>query len=58
MTRAREGLVIWVPEGDTNDPTRDVAAMNNTAEYLIRCGVGPLAVNEEAHDAASTSTKG
>jgi hypothetical protein len=57
MTRAREGLVIWVPEGDANDPTRDVAAMNNTAEYLIRCGVVPLAVNEELH-AAAPSTNG
>jgi hypothetical protein len=42
MTRAREGLVIWVPEGDSGDPTRDVQAMNDTAEYLIRCGVVPL----------------
>jgi hypothetical protein len=39
MTRAREGLVIWVPEGDSNDPTRDVGAMNDTADYLVRCGV-------------------
>lgn len=42
MTRAREGLVIWVPEGDANDPTRDVGVMDDTAEYLIRCGVMPL----------------
>jgi schlafen family protein len=42
MTRAREGLVIWVPEGDSADPTRDPAVMNETAEYLIRCGVVPL----------------
>lgn len=34
MTRAREGLVIWVPEGDADDPTRDIAVMNDTAEYL------------------------
>jgi hypothetical protein len=42
MTRAREGLVIWVPEGDLNDPTRDVTVMDDTAEYLIRCGAVPL----------------
>jgi Uncharacterized conserved protein (DUF2075) len=42
MTRAREGLVIWVPEGDSDDPTRDVASMDETAEYLIRCGVTRL----------------
>jgi hypothetical protein len=43
MTRAREGLIIWVPEGDRNDATRDVGVMNDTAEYLIRCGVTALA---------------
>lgn len=42
MTRAREGLVIWVPEGDSSDPTRDVGVMNDTAEYLVSCGVVQL----------------
>lgn len=42
MTRAREGLVIWVPEGDENDPTRSIQAMNDTAEYLCKCGAVPL----------------
>jgi hypothetical protein len=42
MTRAREGLVIWVPEGDTSDPTRDVTSMDETAEYLVHCGAVPL----------------
>ncbi len=42
MTRAREGLVIWVPEGDSEDPTREASVMNDTAEYLTRCGVIPL----------------
>jgi hypothetical protein len=39
MTRAREGLVIWIPEGDSSDPTRDVGIMNDTAAYLLSCGV-------------------
>jgi len=43
MTRAREGLVIWVPEGESSDPTRDVGVMNDTAEYLVSCGVVRLA---------------
>lgn len=38
MTRAREGMVIFVPKGDPTDTTQDVTAMNDTAEYLIRCG--------------------
>ncbi len=42
MTRAREGLVIWIPEGDSDDPTRDPSVMNHTAEFLTRCGVVPL----------------
>jgi hypothetical protein len=42
MTRAREGLVIWVPEGDSSDPTRNAGVMNDTAAYLIRCGVVPF----------------
>lgn len=42
MTRAREGLVMWVPEGDRTDPTRDVEVMNDTTDYLLSCGVVPL----------------
>lgn len=42
MTRAREGLMIWVPEGDENDQTRSVQSMNDTAEYLISCGAIPM----------------
>jgi hypothetical protein len=42
MTRAREGMVIFVPKGHPSDVTQDTSAMNDTAEYLIRCGVVPL----------------
>ncbi len=38
MTRAREGMVIFVPQGNPSDATRDVKTMDDTAEYLIRCG--------------------
>jgi Uncharacterized conserved protein (DUF2075) len=38
MTRSREGLLIWVPRGSADDATQDVGAMDDTAEYLIRCG--------------------
>lgn len=53
MTRAREGLVIWVPEGDPNDSTREVAAMNDTADYLGRCGVAPLGLPKPRAQAAA-----
>ena len=42
LTRAREGVVIWVPEGDSTDPTRDPARLDATADYLLRCGVRPV----------------
>ncbi len=42
LTRAREGMVIWVPRGDSGDPTRDPVRLDSTAEYLRRCGVGFL----------------
>lgn len=38
LTRARQGLIIWVPRGDPNDPTRSVAAMDQTTDYLVDCG--------------------
>jgi len=38
LTRAREGLVIWVPEGDATDLTRDPMRLNETAQYLQACG--------------------
>jgi hypothetical protein len=42
LTRAREGMVIWVPPGDSKDPTRDPYVMEATAEYLKSAGVPGL----------------
>jgi hypothetical protein len=42
LTRARLGLVIWVPIGDPLDSTRDVARLDETAQYLLDCGVKSL----------------
>jgi hypothetical protein len=42
LTRAREGLVICVPRGDPDDPTRNVAQYDATADFLLACGVGAL----------------
>jgi len=38
LTRAREGLIIWVPEGDYDDNTRKPSELNSTAEFLATCG--------------------
>jgi len=42
LTRARMGMVIFVPNGDANDPTNQPDEFEATAQYLIRCGVTPL----------------
>lgn len=39
LTRAREGLIIFVPEGSTEDRTRQKTNYDLTFEYLLRCGI-------------------
>ena len=38
LTRARQGMVIVVPPGDPNDPTREPEFYNSTYQYLQRVG--------------------
>lgn len=38
LTRARQGMVIVVPEGDNSDPTRNPAYYNSTFDYLTSVG--------------------
>lgn len=39
LTRAREGMVIFVPPGSEDDPTRNPFFYNSIADYLKSCGV-------------------
>ena len=39
LTRARRGLVIWIPQGDIADETRLPSHFDSTADYLVRCGL-------------------
>jgi hypothetical protein len=39
LTRARQGMVIYVPKGDSIDTTRSPAYYNGTAEFLSECGL-------------------
>ena len=39
LTRAREGMVLFVPNGCDRDPTRPSHLFNATADYLASCGV-------------------
>jgi hypothetical protein len=39
LTRARRGLVIWIPSGDPTDETRSPDYFNSTADYIQQCGL-------------------
>ena len=39
LTRARQGMVIFIPKGNPADPTNSPDEFETTAEYLFRCGV-------------------
>ncbi len=42
LTRARQGMVLFVPAGDVHDPTRNTKEMDAIADFLLRCGATPL----------------
>lgn len=42
LTRARQGMVIVVPEGSNEDPTRKAEYYDSTYEYLISIGIPTL----------------
>lgn len=42
LTRAREGMIIWVPAGDDRDGTRPSPPFDATAAYLRRCGLAEI----------------
>ena len=42
LTRARQGMVIFVPEGDSADPTRPPDFYDGTFAYLKACGITEL----------------
>jgi len=42
LTRARQGMVIFVPPGDKNDPTRSPAFYDTTFNYLREVGIPAL----------------
>ncbi len=42
LTRARYETIIWIPQGDAADPTREPELFNETADFLINCGATVL----------------
>tara|TARA_R110002020_G_scaffold166672_1_gene354796 strand:+ start:18 stop:1979 length:1962 start_codon:yes stop_codon:yes gene_type:complete len=39
MTRARQGIVIFIPHGDSSDRTRPPGLYDSTFEFLLSCGM-------------------
>ncbi len=39
LTRARQGMALFVPVGSQLDHTRPASYYDQTAEYLMRCGL-------------------
>jgi Uncharacterized conserved protein (DUF2075) len=55
LTRARQGMVIVVPEGDAEDRTRDVEFFDSTYEYLTLLGL-PMLAFDVTHPAAADAS--
>ncbi len=42
LTRARRGLLLWIPHGDILDETRLPLYFDSTADYFVRCGLSAI----------------
>lgn len=42
LTRGRQGMVIFIPEGDDSDPTRQKTYYDQTYEFLKSCGINEI----------------
>ena len=42
LTRARQGIIVFIPEGDPNDSTRLPEFYDSTFEYLVSCGIDAI----------------
>ena len=42
LTRARQGMVVFIPKGDENDYTRPPEFYDRTYEFLASCGIKPI----------------
>jgi hypothetical protein len=42
LTRARQGMIIFIPKGSAGDQTTCPEEFDSTAEYLLGCGVIPI----------------
>jgi Uncharacterized conserved protein (DUF2075) len=56
LTRARQGMVVFVPRGDPSDPTRPLSFYDGTFEFLRSCGIPVL--NERTHPGQQSQVAG
>ncbi|AEU38369.1 DUF2075 domain-containing protein [Granulicella mallensis] len=42
LTRARQGMILFIPKGDISDPTRPPSFYDGTFDYLRSCGINTL----------------
>jgi len=42
LTRARQGMIVFVPPGEANDPTRSPAYYDSTFDYLRTVGIAAI----------------
>ncbi len=56
LTRARQGLIIYVPIGDREDPTRDPDEFDRTADFLTCCGVKSIDYSKDPPELVPVST--
>ena len=57
LTRARQGMVICVPQGEASDPTRDSRYYDSTFEYLAGIGIPIIPHDERGSRATSLNPR-
>lgn len=57
LTRARYATIVWVPEGDRKDATRDPPTFDSIAGFLLDCGI-PLLQEFEPEEQMTTGDAG
>lgn len=55
LTRARQGMVIYVPKGDEADQTRPPQFYDGIASYLKACGIPELTAQDEVAQMAQAN---
>jgi hypothetical protein len=51
LTRARQGMIIYVPQPGISDPSRNHSGLDTTVSYLLACGALALPSSASAQGA-------